>query len=55
MAGRRAAAGHAGLVEAAVDVHLRKLAEEAGIALPPGPTWEPRVGLLFNRLFRKGA
>ncbi|ATZ29346.1 hypothetical protein SLAV_37910 [Streptomyces lavendulae subsp. lavendulae] len=36
-------------------VHLRKLAEEVGIALPPGPTWEPRVGLLFSRLFRKGA
>ncbi|MGO4456639.1 hypothetical protein AB4039_04825 [Streptomyces sp. M-16] len=53
--GRRAAAVHAGLVEAAVDVHLRKLAEEVGIALPPGPTWEPGAGLLINRLFRKGA
>ncbi|MFE3760993.1 hypothetical protein ACFXPI_04405 [Streptomyces sp. NPDC059104] len=53
--GRRAAAAHAGLAEAAVDVHLRRLAEEVGIALPPGPTWDPRVGLLLNRLFRKGA
>ncbi|GAA2707888.1 MULTISPECIES: hypothetical protein [Streptomyces] len=53
--GRRAAAVHAALVEAAVDVHLRKLAEDVGIAVPPGTPWEPRLGTALNRLFRKGA
>ncbi|MEV4442432.1 hypothetical protein AB0K09_26160 [Streptomyces sp. NPDC049577] len=53
--GRRAAAAHAGLVEAAVDVHLRKLAAEVGVAAPSDAPWEPRLGTLLNRLFRKGA
>ncbi|MEH0450211.1 MULTISPECIES: hypothetical protein [unclassified Streptomyces] len=53
--GRRAAAVHAGLVEAAVDVHLRTLAGEVGAAVPPGTPWEPRLGPVLNRLFRKGA
>ncbi|MFE9499043.1 hypothetical protein [Streptomyces collinus] len=39
--GRRAAAVHAGLVEAAVDVHLRTLAGEVGVAVPSGTPWEP--------------
>ncbi|MEV4744217.1 hypothetical protein [Streptomyces sp. NPDC049555] len=53
--GRRAATAHAGLVEAAVDVHLRKLAADVGLAAPPGTPWEPRLGTALNRLFRKGA
>jgi hypothetical protein len=52
--GRRAAESHADLVEAAVDVHLRKLADELGLG-PTDAHPDPRLGRAINRVARKAS
>lgn len=52
---RRTAAALADLVEAAVDVHLRRLAEELSLTEMPGDPPDRRLGLAVTRIARKSA
>jgi hypothetical protein len=50
--GRRAVTVHADLVEATVDVYLKRLVEELGVDASGSPP-DPRVGTALNRVARK--